>query len=304
MVSRYVLLAAIAFCATAQADGLLSERIEHEKEASRRWIAITPHNQNYLAPFTYTDVPNQQPMRRAGNDMNLDNVEVKFQLSFKVELLPDDLWQDLNLYFGYTQVSLWQAYNSDHSSPFRETNYEPEIFATLASNLEYFGVRNRLNAIGFVHQSNGRSEPMSRSWNRLYGQFLFEAGDNFVFSLKPWWRIPESSEEDDNPDIHHYMGHAELRGLYKLDEHEFTFMSRNNLESGFSRGAVQLAWSYPLWGNLRSYVQWHSGYGETLIDYNHYQNRLSLGLHWIAGCELKAPNLRSFFNRMCYLLAK
>ena len=60
----------------------------------------------------------------------------------------------------------------------------------------------------------------------------------------------------------------------------FSIMSRNNLESGFQRGALQLSWSFPLfkWPYLKGYVQYFTGYGESLIDYDHYVNTIGFGL--------------------------
>ena len=73
---------------------------------------------------------------------------------------------------------------------------------------------------------------------------------------------------------------VELRASYKLGEHVISAMSRNNLESGFSQGAVELSWSFPLWGwpYLKWYMQYFTGYGESLIDYDQYVNSMGIGI--------------------------
>ena len=60
----------------------------------------------------------------------------------------------------------------------------------------------------------------------------------------------------------------------------FSVMSRNNLESGFEKGAVELSWSFPLWGwpYLKGYVQYFNGYGRSLIDYNQHSNVIGVGV--------------------------
>ena len=48
-----------------------------------------------------------------------------------------------------------------------------------------------------------------------------------------------------------------------------------------SRGFVQLDWATPLLDSLgaaRLHLQLSSGYGETLIDYNHKQTTLGIGV--------------------------
>jgi len=99
------------------------------------------------------------------------------------------------------------------------------------------------------------------------------------FSFKPWFRISED-DSDDNPDITDYLGHYEIRAAYKWKEYVFSAMSRNNLESGFENGAVKLGWTFPLWNYpyLKGYVQYFTGYGESLIDYDQYVNRIGIGI--------------------------
>lgn len=90
------------------------------------------HRPTYILPITWVDTPNERPVSpRLGEtayDHALDNEEAKYQISFKVPLLTGWLDDRTTLWFGYTQQSFWQVYNTDDSAPFRETNYEPEIF--------------------------------------------------------------------------------------------------------------------------------------------------------------------------------
>jgi len=57
-------------------------------------------------------------------------------------------------------------------------------------------------------------------------------------------------------------------------------LSRNNLESGFQRGAVELSWSFPFSNreDLKAYIQTFSGYGESLIVYNSEVSRIGIGI--------------------------
>ena len=111
---------------------------------------------------------------------------------------------------------------------------------------------------------------------------IFEKG-NFVASFRPWYRLPESAkltinspQGDDNPDITDYMGRFELRLGYKWHNLEFTTMTRQNFST--NKGAIELGFTFPLYGRMLGYVQYFNGYGESLIDYNHYQQRLGVGL--------------------------
>ncbi|WP_105258099.1 phospholipase A [Pseudoalteromonas sp. T1lg88] len=269
----------------------IDKRKAREQVTEKNRNVITPHNRNYILPVTYIKHPNEEPFgadleNLSTNDEseNLDNVEIKYQLSLKVPVFDDFSDKDQAVYFAVTLQSYWQFYNDDISSPFRETNYEPEIFWINYLDEENVWWGDELAvALGISHQSNGRSQPYSRSWNRVYANFIWEQ-NGYVFSFKPWYRLPEDEKDDpmeakgdDNPDIHKYMGYFEFRGVRRFEDHEVSFMLRNNLNSD-NRGALQLDWSFPLWGRLRGYAQYFNGYGESMIDYNADIERFGVGI--------------------------
>ncbi|MBE0358560.1 MULTISPECIES: phospholipase A [Pseudoalteromonas] len=268
----------------------LDKRQAREEVGKKNRNVITPHKRNYILPLSYVSHPNSRPFDRFDELTDeedgepLDHLEAKYQLSIKVPLYDDFADDDQAIFFGFTLQSYWQLYNSEISSPFRETNYEPEIFWVNYLDQENVPWGDEMAiALGISHQSNGRSQPNSRSWNRIYANFIWE-NEGFVFSFKPWYRIAEDEKEnvleakgDDNPDIYRYMGYFEFSGAYRLNDHEFSFMTRNNLNSD-NRGAIQVDWSFPLWGRVRGYAQYFNGYGESLIDYNTDIERIGVGI--------------------------
>jgi phospholipase A1 len=268
------------YVAAAKQEAVVSERLRKDKEHVLEPFTLMSHKPNYIlvAAHNFSGY-DPEVYRQAYDDpsLDIDNTEAQFQISIKTPLAIG-LFDTFDLYAGYTNRSFWQVYNSNISRPFRETNHEPEIWAQFNPNWELWGFTNTTNSIGLVHQSNGRGGDLSRSWNRIYGKVVVENG-NLALALKPWFRIPEDDDDDDNPDITDYLGHYELRAAYKWGDHVFSGMSRNNLESGFSKGAVELSWSFPLgdYPYMKGYIQYFNGYGESLIDYDQHTNRIGIG---------------------------
>ena len=261
----------------------LSRHWELDDEAKQGAYLFRPHHPNYFLPIKYSSAPNSQPFQSTFTqpDLGLDSLETELQLSFKIKAMEGVMGHDnLDLWFGYTVTSFWQAYNNTISSPFRETNYEPEVMLVMRTNYELAGFRGRFINLGFTHQSNGRGETLSRSWNRAYAQFGFER-DNLAVLIRPWVRLPESS--DDNPDIEDYMGHGDVLAIYRRGQHAYSLLVRNNFQSEDNRGALKLNWSFPLHGRLKGYVQYFNGYGESLIDYNHKQQSIGFGVSLTEG---------------------
>jgi phospholipase A1 len=253
----------------------LSQLWDLDAASPQERFSVLGHRSNYLLPFTYNASPNEEPILEATGE-EVRDAEIAFQLSGKVLLFQDVLFDQADIWFAYTQRSFWQAYNFDDSSPFRETNYEPELLLSVPVSFRFLGLDARMLVVGLNHQSNGRSEPLSKSWNRVMGTLGLERGHLTVL-LNGWYRIPESSSSDDNPDIEDYLGNGELWVYYTLGRQRFGVMLRNNLDFHDNHGAVQVEWSYPIHKRINFYVQGFTGYGESLVDYDHRVSRVSIG---------------------------
>jgi phospholipase A1/A2 len=245
--------------------------------ASDRY-SLGMYHSNYLLLGRYSDNPNDAPYQvlHANSHVNLDKVESKFQLSLKGRLWTTDdrRW---GLWGTYTQNNNWQVYNQDESRPFRETNYMPELIVSYRPDIALgAGFNWKLLNGGFAHQSNGRTNSISRSWNRLWAEVGIEK-DNFVIYAKAWYRLPEETDIDENPAIIDYYGHGQLHAVYRWKGHSFTALARGNASTG--KGSLQASWySPPIFGPLRAYIQGFTGYGETMIDYNWRQNTIGAGV--------------------------
>ena len=240
--------------------------------------SIQLYRPNYLLLASYSSRPNEEPFKLLFDalenpDGELKSTEAEFQLSFKARL-----WTSENRRFGiwaaYTQNSQWQVYNDELSRPFRETNYQPELIASYNPDLSFAGVHWQLFNFGYNHQSNGRSDPISRSWDRLIAEFGIERG-GFALLIRPWLVIDDGG--DDNPNITDYYGHGDITAVYKWRGNSVALMGRGNLST--EKGAARLTWTTPPFlGPLRGYVSAFTGYGESMIDYDWKQNVFGIGI--------------------------
>ncbi|WP_104473548.1 phospholipase A [Acinetobacter indicus] len=264
---------------------LLDKRWELAPESKLGTWNIRAYQPVYLMPGFWTSDKNERPSSPNENytvteaqQQNLTSTEAKFQLSLKTKAVENLLGDNGDLWLGYTQSSRWQVYNGEESRPFRETNYEPEASLMFRTNYEILGLNGRLLGLTLNHQSNGRSDPLSRSWNRVILNLGFEK-NNFALMLRPWYRIEEDRSDDNNPDIKNYIGRGDMLAFYRWKDHDFSMMLRHSLKGGDdAHGAAQFDWVFPISGKLRGHFQLFDGYGESLIDYNHRATYVGLGV--------------------------
>jgi len=263
---------------------VLDEREEVVADTVENPNVFVAHKQNYVFPLSYTSSLNNAVYDEINPEISsfYRSEEVNFQISLRVKvneqslLLPGDALQA-----GLTLQAWWQLYSNDVSSPFRETNYTPEVFYTVPLRWRPLGLRPSAT-LGIEHQSNGQVQGLSRSWNRVYGILKLE-GESFFASIRPWYRIPEeertdpnSAEGDDNPDILDFMGYGELSFGWRGKQLNYYTNFRGNPSTG--NGAVEVFVSFPLFKRFRGVVQYFNGYGNSLIDYDHFQQRIGVGV--------------------------
>ena len=269
--------------ANAGKGSMLDGRWELAQDSKLGLFNLRGYKPVYLFPAFWTSRANTQPSssragEQPGEPLPLDDLEAKFQLSFKTKVAENLIGDNGDLWTAYTQSSRWQVYNGEESRPFRETNYEPEVMLVFRNNYSLLGWRGRMLGIGVNHQSNGRADPISRSWNRVIVNLGLDRGD-WALTLRPWWRIPDGENEDENPGIENYVGRADATLVRRWNGHEFALMGRHSLRSGEeSHGALQFDWGFPISRSFRGHVQVFDGYGESLIDYNHRATYVGLGI--------------------------
>lgn len=263
--------------ADTQGFSRLEKRIIEERKLVSNQYTLLMHKPNYVLIYSHTEEPN---LANWSYDGEPDKEDLIIHLSIKYPLWVQKQRQRnrFSVFAAYTQKAFWQAYNSEVSRPFRETNHEPELLINYFPDFRLGGWRLPVITLGINHQSNGQSGVLSRSWNRAYLDFVFAKHD-YALSIKPWYRFQESENNDDNPDILDYMGNGEITFAYGNDDINVGLMLRNNFSSD-NRGAGQLDLSFPITNNkkLSYYLQLFHGYGESLIDYDYVNTRVGIGI--------------------------
>ncbi|PTY38282.1 hypothetical protein BGP77_13025 [Saccharospirillum sp. MSK14-1] len=265
-------------------DTPLQQRREMERLVLNNPFSLLPHRPNYLMPFNYSKFRDSSNLVPGEGDYQ--PVEIQFQLSLKVIVVDGLIGDHGDLAFAYTGKSFWQAYNFELSSPFRETNHEPELILTFANDFEFLGFTNVSNSVGLNHESNGRSGDESRSWNRVILQTQWER-DRLHFDFRPWYRIPAPEPRfeddplaDDNPEILEYLGHFDTTLTWVGEYNTIWLTGRNNLELDVNRGAIEAGWTFPISDHIRGRVHYFDGYGESLIDHKKRSQTLGIGFQF------------------------
>lgn len=265
------------------ADDYLSKfwELDHQRDT----FVVRTYEPNFLLPLHFTSQVNRAPTSPTHPDGGsfplYSRTEAELQVSLRAKVVGDVLFHNDSLWLAYSQQSIWQLWNSAESSPFRSSDYQPEVMyvAPIPDSVGTFaGWRWRMLLAGFAHESNGQSDPLSRSWNRLYlGTAITH--DDLALQARFNWRTPETGV-DDNPRLTDYIGNTELSALWFPGVSTMQVTARTSFQST-KRGSLKFTWTHPVFSSkpdgLRYYLQVFSGYGETLLDYNFHQTSVGLG---------------------------
>lgn len=211
------------------------------------------------------------------------NAQVKFQFSVRYRFI-----EELPVYVAYTQRSFWDLYEWDRSTPFRESNYNPALFW---EEQPAQGSVLKAARFGIDHESNGKSGATSRSWNRVFLEAAFVVIERRLV-IQPRLNAP-FAVADENRDILDFLGPGELTVEYTsalIPDHSRFHLT---LRKGRGWDGRRISWNAdwllrpqtvfgfkPFGLNPSLYLQLWRGYGESLIDYNHFLTRFRLGIRF------------------------
>ncbi len=218
----------------------------------------------------------------------------EFQLSLKYEIFaPTNRWARpfTNFYLAYTQTSFWDLLSSDPS--FYDTSYKPSAFVSIPDIL--LGRNERPCQIdlqaGIEHESNGRGGAGERSLYTAYLQPTFSFGQpqRLQLSLSPRAWVYVIGLSQNNPDMADYRGYADLSGTlsWKLKGQEnnqaFKLRTAFGLGDNGSHSSLKIDLSFSVlqwcrWFTPRIHVQYFTGYGQTLRQYNASSHGLRAGI--------------------------
>ncbi len=264
-------------------DASTTQASKESVPASGAMVSAAP---DAIAPTTDTEfarISSNEPMYIAFGKNG--DANARFQLSFKFHILKPDnpaskSFLD-NLYFGYTQLSIWDL--QAESAPFRDSNYRPSLFYYIpdtgvrASWFSSLGV-----AAGIEHESNGKAGDDSRSINTVFVKPILKFGNPSEYHWTVAPKLYAYVEKSDNRDIQDYRGYMDLLVLWgKPNGWQIGATLRKGMKRNYGSADVQV--TYPL-GKLIPgtggyiWLGYFTGYGEDLLDYNrHSRSELRIG---------------------------
>lgn len=226
-----------------------------------RQSAFAAYKENYIV----TGIP-------LNKRLNSSTADAFFQFSIRQRITKSVLPFNSFLYLTYSQKSFWNVY--EESSPFTDNNYNPGI------GLGRYVIRdNKLKGavmVSIEHESNGKSDPDSRSWNyiNLSGKYFY----NMRLSAKALIYLPYV-DGGNNKDLLRYKGYGIFSVNYIDSQNMWWFTVDLMPRDKFINPNLHTSLSYRVSKNSNQYVtlDLYHGYGEGLLNYKRYSSQLRIG---------------------------
>lgn len=202
------------------------------------------------------------------------NSDAKFQVSIRHRLTNSTLPFKTYFFLTYTQKAFWDVFQE--SFPFRDLNYNPSLGLgrALVRHNRFLGTIS----LQFEHESNGKNGEDSRSWNKVsFGTYL-TLNDRWTFHSKAWIPIVDGKN---NKDIVKYSGWGLIGMDYSSPKKKYNFSCVITKRGGVNLNANIIAnFSIRLFNddNQFLFLEYYNGYGESMLDYKQYRQRLRLGI--------------------------
>ncbi|MCD7971971.1 MAG: phospholipase A [Candidatus Azobacteroides sp.] len=219
----------------------------------------------YRDNYIMTGIPTNKKITR-------HTADALFQISIQYRITKTILPWNTFLLLTYSQRSFGKIYES--SSPFSENNYNPALL--LGKPLIFKDELRGLASLSIEHESNGKQDTDSRSWNYIVLSAAYFFNINFSLQGKVW----AGSMGDENKDLLRYRGYGLLACNYKTTNDKFWVSALIYPRDYFRGYNTKIELNYKINQKLNPYLflQWYNGYGETLIDYKDYSSMVRVGI--------------------------
>lgn len=208
--------------------------------------------------------------------INVDNADVKYQISFRQRLSSSYLPFNTFVFISYTQKSFWSIYKK--SSPFRDTNFNPGIgFGRylISDDNNYMGSL----FLQLEHESNGKDSLNSRSWDflSLSGKYYFN--DRLFFRAKAWLPLVLLIDNT-NTDLLTYKGYGNFSVDYRTKNERWWFNANITPRDNLITMNTTLSAAFKVSKTFNQYLffELYNGRGDSLLDYRKYDLKLRIGM--------------------------
>ena len=202
------------------------------------------------------------------------NSDVKFQISLSIRLTNNTLPLGTYLFLMYTQKAFWNVF--EKSLPMHDINFNPGI--GLSRPFFYNGRYIGKVSLILEHESNGKDEEASRSWNKVSISGSALINEWLMVHSKFWIPIVDGQN---NRDILRYSGIWQTGFVAYTPNKNLslgvTLVKRAGWNLNFNT-IVDFIWRVSPKTNLNLLLQYYNGYGENMIDYNQFHSRLRVGI--------------------------
>lgn len=200
--------------------------------------------------------------------------DVKFQISLAIRLTDNVLPLKSFLFLMYTQKTFWNVF--ENSMPMHDLNFNPGI----GWSIPFFNKDRYLGKFTMMieHESNGRDSIQSRSWNKISFSGSTLIDENLMVHAKFWIPIIDG---ENNRDILKYCGIFQgglvLTSRNKRWTWGVTWVKRAGWNMNFNT-IWDMGFRVSMKSSLNLYAQYYNGYGEGLLDYKQFHNRIRIGI--------------------------
>lgn len=267
LIPAFILIFAILGVKNSDAQILVKPGVYENTDSIKKAMDIGPffglYKDNYFALGTN---PLHKPDSR--------NSGVKFQLSISQRLTNATLPWGTYIYLFFTQKVFWEVFQN--SMPMSDLNFNPGIGWT-----KPFFIKDRYSGkmtLMLEHESNGRDSIQSRSWNKVSLAGSAYVTDWLSVHAKYWIPIVDG---ENNKDILKYCGIFQMGFQLNTNDRRFTlgatFVKRQGWNMNWNTN-IQLGFRIHKSSNQYLYIDYYNGYGEGLLAYKEFHNRLRIGI--------------------------